>query len=55
MHCGTAGQAGVPGEQLIAGVKTFIRERGQKANIWSYYTRVTDPLLRKVDGCAMLS
>jgi hypothetical protein len=57
MHCGTAGQAGVPGEQLVAGVKTFIRERGPKANIWNYYTRVTDPLLllRKVDGCAMLS
>jgi hypothetical protein len=42
MHCGTAGQAGVPGEQLVAGVKTFIRERGQKANILTYCTRVAD-------------
>ena len=39
MHCGTAGQAGVPSEQLGAGPKTFIRERGQKANICSYYSK----------------
>jgi hypothetical protein len=38
MHSRTAGQAGVPGEQRMAGVKTFIRERGQKANIYVYYT-----------------
>jgi hypothetical protein len=38
MHSRTAGQAGVPGEQLAAGVKTFIREGGQKANICIYYT-----------------
>jgi hypothetical protein len=34
MLSGTAGQAGVPGEQLVAGLKTFIRESGEKANIW---------------------
>ena len=61
MHCGTAGQAGVPGEQLVAEVKTFIRERGQKANIYRHCTReqgryrLLRPLLRKVNGCAMLS
>jgi hypothetical protein len=38
MHSATAGQAGVPGEQRMAGVKGFIRERGQKANIFVYYT-----------------
>jgi hypothetical protein len=26
----------------MAGVKTFIRERGQKANIFDYYTRVVE-------------
>jgi hypothetical protein len=54
MHSGTAGQAGVPGEQLVAGLKTFIREGGEKANIFNYYTRRQECRQRATLNCVGL-